>query len=268
MIFDVRAHTGLTGGKIFGDVKLSPSRSHLLVPCLCANWEPASNRRLLIVELSTGNVIEAPIPVGKFELDMGAGNESLCYWTDDNSIVGSLTYYPPEAAHQFERKFLLYDLANLNSPSALDLGVTRPCWFRFPDQFTAMYLADDEPVIEWRVRVFANGKSRMASEQEVDTYRSLQLEEDTQDPIPITVSQVDHRASDIRAAGKWVRRSEGVIERQPRWDEELRLFVWEEYGDSSSKTFCFDVNGHYRLMYSGRYVGKIPRLEREAAAAP
>jgi hypothetical protein len=261
VLFDLAKYASAADAEIFGDVKLSPNRRRLLVPCLYGDWEPAANRKLLIVELSPSNVVDVPMPTGKFEFDMGAGNDSLCCWNDDSSIIVSLTYYPPGAAHQFEKKFMLYNLASLDSPSILDLGVKRPSGFQFPDEFTAMYLADDEPVDQWKVRVLAKGKTRLATTREADDYRKLVLSGNTRGQLPITVTQVDHRESDIHLDGRWVRRSEGVIERHPLWDEELGLLVWEEYGPSSFKTFFCDANGHYRPMYPGRFVGKISRTE-------
>lgn len=279
VLFDLCAQADLAAGEISGDVRLSPDQRHLLVPCLRGTWEPASNRKLLIVEFSSGKVMEAPIPVGKFEFDMGFGNDSLCHWTDENSLVVSLTYYPPAAAHQFEKKFLFYDLANLDSPRELDLGVTRPAWFQFPDEFTAMYLADDEPVDQWRVRVLAQGQSRLATAKEVADFRRLLLKDGTQDLISITVTQVvqgeelfgtnaNVGKSDIRIGGKWVRRSEGLVERRPLWDKNLGLFTWEEYGGSSFQSFYADLHGRYRPWYPGRYVGKIPRSDIATTTDP
>jgi hypothetical protein len=52
-----------------------------------------------------------------------------------------------------------------------------------------------------------------------------------------------------------VRISDVFIYFEPDWQTNIELFIWKE----ENKTYFADKDGHYRLLYNGAYLGKIPR---------
>ena len=275
VICDLKDH--LSFGRvpeIMGDVVASPDQRWLLVPCQAGSWTPAENRMVLIVELSTGIVKKAEIPSGEFGLDLWSNNDSLCTWTTSETIVASLTHYPPGAPHTYRKKYVVVNVSDPDHPRELDLGCRRPS-FKYVNERKFPYISadvpvlDDVPVLEAKVRVLEGDRVRDATAKETVEFRNASyFPLRSSGPVSVVVDAVvegeelfwshpDAGDYDIFFDGRWIHRSDGDAG-EPEWDSDLGLYTWGEYYDESYSYFA-DRAGRFRSWYPGKYVGKLAR---------
>lgn len=245
----------------FSHIHLSPDKQKLLIPYLTGDWNKHEHRKLLVLNLINGETLHVPIPKDRYGFDMGAGNQSLCHWVSSNAFILSFTYYPPEGAHLYTNKFMKYTLDNLNNPRIISLKVKRPC-FRFPingftiqfvggyDRQQVVYVLDEHGVHKAtsdEISAFERHKHHDAPHEV--TVKAVSSGE------PMWGSNPDWNKYDIHLSDRWVRRSEGLVEKTPIWESELQLYIWNE----GFHTYFMDAKGCYRSWYAGKYIGKIPQ---------
>jgi hypothetical protein len=266
VICDLKDH--LSFGRIpeiSGGVQASPDQRWLLVPCHVGSDHPM----VLIVELSTGIVQKAEIPSGEFKLDLWNNMESLCTWTTNETIVASLTHYPPGAPHTYRKKYMLVNVSDPDHPRELDLGCRRPD-FRYINKKKFPYISADVPVLKAKVRVLEGDGVRDATAKETVEFRNASLSPSrSSGPVSIVVDAVvegeelfwsnpDAGDYDIFFDGRWIRRSDGGAG-EPEWDSDLDLYIWGEYYQYDNYSYFADRTGRYRSWYPGKYVGKLRR---------
>ena len=264
----------------FDEVQISPNRKHLLIPCHTGGWDVLANRRLFIADIETGATIEVAVSQELFELDIGS-NSSLCNWLADGSFVVSLTYHPEDAPHQFQRTFLRYTLADMDSPTTLDLGGHRSSLLLTADGYKwYVEISRDD------CRVLEGERPRPPTTDEMAEYKRLWAEEYASSksigshvvtvmsrPAPARglfawSEGEDPWSQDIYLDGRWVRRTEGDIQNMMfsgedlLWSDTAKLFFWCEErppGEPFSlTTYAMDGDGHYRGLFRGRFLAILP----------
>lgn len=210
---------------ISGDPKLSPDGRWLLVPYFVTAFADPENRRLLLLDIHSREVRRVPLRQDEeYGFDaMSAANE-LCDWLAPDRFVISLSHYPSGGG--IRKKFYEYDLNDLETPREItglgEAGVE------------AVHL--DRPAPPGPREVV------------VDAYYNAE---------PLFDFEDTRSHWDIRFGRRLVRRTWSGPS-QPKWDEELQLYTWSEYGEPDT-SYVMDAAGRYRPWHRGEWIVKIPR---------
>lgn len=257
--------------RISGGLPLSPDSRWLLVPYFVADWPHQYDRQLLLLDVHSREVRLVPLPQDEgFELDGSRYAGELCHWLTAHRFVVSFSHYPKGGG--IRKKFYDYDLADLSSPRAVTgFGDLEPVIYQVPGT-RFLWGRSDEPTNSWTIHVFDAAGFRDATREEKEVFDALYF--NFGDPVPNgprdVVLDSYHNAEpifdfedarshwDIRFGRRLLRRTWSAPS-MPRWDEDLKLYTWSEYGEPG-ESYIMDAYGRYQVWHSGDYLFKIPLL--------
>lgn len=274
VLLDVAAEARTADVTLSSRLELSPNGRSLLVPYYVQAFADHGNRRLLLLDVHSREVRHVSIPADdRYGLDaMGADNE-LCHWVAADRFVVSMSHYPDGGG--IRKRFLSYDLADLDTPRELDFGHAYPVLRTMPGRYEVLWASSDDPGDRMRVRALDGTGFREATPAERDAFYDLWVSnppnpegaenfaarvvvESHVNSEPLFDFEEKRSHWDILLDGRLVRRTFSASG-PPNWDADLKLYTWSEYSSNGGETFVMDAKGRYRSWHQGRWIAKIGR---------
>jgi hypothetical protein len=276
IIFDVVESTNSREAQLLSSQTISPDNKRLAVNYFIERYPNRWNQpvgKALIVVMETGNVTEIPISLEGFYFDYSYP----VHWLDDQVILVKMHRWLGPPDYFEELRFLRYDIRNISSFQVIEFDPCSQTTVMDIDANTLLIASDCDPSNDLKVWAIDSGGRRLATEDELILFDNFiqnryQPKKYYQHPSPsFPIIRLEYVAFGVDGFGRYwednwgrqymylgddlVRISDSMIWYEPEWQSGLDLFIWDE-GDN---TYIMDNEGHYRHMYNGYYLGRIPR---------
>lgn len=277
VVLDLPTATGDPHSELMRHVAISPTGVRIAVNVVSPphSGSPNATRQILVVDTRDLSVLNVPIPDGDFELDWGYAS-APSWLTDDVFVIKTLRFTGDDVTSE-EDRFLVYDLDNLSEPVPFDLSPCSWSTVLHPNSNALLLASDCAPTNGRPIWAIDISGMRPASPQERSFFSQHYWEakygpddpyHHPSDLFPLIA--IEPVAPGAEGSGRFyehnwfrcylylgdrlVRISDSPITFEAQWQAGLDLFIWSE-GDH---TYAMDREGHYRQLYGGVYIGRIP----------